>query len=74
MYDDTVHTNNIEGAWKVMKNSLRDMYNNVSRKHLQRYVDEFVYRYNMRQHPDSDKFNHLMFNSNVRTTYKSLVQ
>lgn len=72
-YDNQVHTNNIEGAWKVMKNSLRDMYNSVSRKHLQWYVDEFVFRYNMRKESDSQKFNHLLRNSNVRTTYQALV-
>lgn len=43
-----VHTNNIESSWKIMKNSLRDMYNSVSKKHLQKYVDEFVFRYNTR--------------------------
>ena len=67
-----VHTNNIEGFWKIMKNSLRDMYCNVSRKHIQDYVNEVSYRYNMRKHPDSDKFNWLLANSKVRTTYKSL--
>lgn len=67
------HTGSIEGAWKIMKNSLRDMYNHVSKKHLQFYVDEFVYRYNMRKHPDHDKFNWLVANSNVRTKYKDLI-
>jgi hypothetical protein len=72
-YDNSIHTNNIEGSWKIMKNSLRDMYNHVSRKHLQTYVDEFVYRYNLRKLVDSDKFNYLLANSNIRTTYKSLI-
>lgn len=72
-YDSEVHTNNIEGAWKIMKNSLRDMYNSVSKKHLQWYVDEFVYRYNMRKVTDEQKFNHLLRNSNVRTKYQVLV-
>jgi len=72
-YDPETHTNQIEGAWKIMKNSLRDMYNHVSRKHLQKYVDEFVFRYNMRNFHDSDKFNHLLANSQVRTKYKFLV-
>lgn len=71
--DATMHSNTIESSWKIMKNSLRDMYNSVSRKHLQDYVDEHVYRYNMRKHPDSDKFNWLVANSNVRTKYKDLV-
>lgn len=71
-YDPETHTNDIEGAWKIFKNSSRDMYNHVSRKHIQFYVDEFVYRYNMRKHDNSDKFNWLQYNSGVRTTYKSL--
>ena len=73
LYDPSTHSNTIEGAWKIMKNSMRDMYNHVSRKHIQFYVDEFVYRYNMRQLPESDKFNWLMVNSNVRTKYKDLI-
>jgi transposase-like protein len=71
--DRIAHTGNIEGAWKIMKNSLRDMYNSISRKHLQWYVDEFAYRYNMRNKSDSDKFNHLLLHSDVRTTYQALV-
>lgn len=72
-YDPETHTNTIEGSWKIMKNSLRDNYNHVSRKHIQLYVDEFVYRYNMRKLEDSDKFNWLILNSNVRTKYKDLI-
>lgn len=73
LYDPSIHSNQIEGSWKIMKNSLRDMYNHVSRKHIQLYVDEFVYRYNMRKSPESDKFNWLLFNSNVRTKYLNLI-
>ena len=72
--DPTMHTNSIEGSWKIMKNSFRDMYNHVSKKHLQLYVDEHVYRYNMRQHPDSDKFNWLIANNEVRTKYKDIIK
>ena len=67
-----VHTNNIEGSWKIMKNSLRDMYNSVSRKHLQTYVDEFVFRFNTRKIDSGERFNYLLLNSNVRTKYKDL--
>lgn len=73
-YDSSViHTNTIEGAWKIMKNSLRDMYNHVSRKHLQTYVDEFVFRYNTRQIKNGERFNYLLLNSNIRTKYKELM-
>jgi len=71
--DSSLHSNTIESSWKIMKNSLRDMYNSVSRKHLQFYVDEHVYRYNMRKHQDSDKFNWIVYNSGIRTKYKNLV-
>ena len=69
-----VHTNNIESSWKIMKNSLRDMYNSVSRKHLQTYVDEFVFRFNTRKIKSGERFNYLLLNSNVRTKYKDLTK
>lgn len=73
-YDSRIiHTNFIEGSWKIMKNSLRDMYNSVSRKHLQTYVDEFVFRYNLRKVKNGERFNYLLLNSNKRTKYKELI-
>lgn len=72
--DNTMHSNTIEGVWGIMKRSYNGIYNWWSKKHMQKYVDEFVYRYNMRQHPDSDKFNWLLANSGVRTKYKDLIQ
>lgn len=73
LVDSSIHSNTIESSWKIMKNSLRDMYNSVSKKHLQLYVDEHVYRYNMRKHVDSDKFNWLIYNSGIRTKYNDLI-
>lgn len=49
------------------------MYVKVSRKHLQMYVDEFVYRFNMRKMQQTDKFNWLILNSDTRTKYKPLI-
>jgi transposase-like protein len=73
-YDSSIiHTNTIEGSWKIMKNSLRDMYNSVSRKHLQKYVDEFVFRYNTKLIENGERFNYLLSNSMVRTKYKDLM-
>ncbi len=43
-----VHTNNIEGFWSQMKRSIDGTYHSVSPKHLQAYVDEFAWRYNLR--------------------------
>lgn len=49
--DGDVHTNTIEGFWSQMKRSIDGTYHCVSPKHLQLYVNEFVYRYNYRNAP-----------------------
>lgn len=46
-----VHTNTIEGFWGQLKRSIRGTYHFVSAKHLQAYVNEFVFRYNQRLSP-----------------------
>lgn len=43
-----VHTNTIEGFWGQMKRSIDGTYHCVSPKYLQLYVNEFVFRYNLR--------------------------
>lgn len=43
-----VHTNTIEGFWSQVKRSIDGTHHGVSRKHLQNYVNEFAYRYNLR--------------------------
>ena len=70
--DLSKHNNNIESAWRSFKRSASGTYSHVSKKHLQKYVDEFVYRYNMRKHPESDKFLWLLANCNTVTKYNSL--
>ncbi len=42
------HTNTIEGAFSILKRSIYGIYHKVSRKHLQSYLDEVVFRYNYR--------------------------
>jgi len=44
-----IHTNTIEGFWSLLKRGMFGQFHSVSRKHLQRYVDEFCYRYNLRK-------------------------
>jgi len=45
------HTNSIEGYWSRLKNSIRGTHVHVSKKHMQKYLGEFEYRYNMRANP-----------------------
>lgn len=44
--DGMAHTNGIESVWAVLKRGFYGTYHQFSRKHLQRYVDEFAYRLN----------------------------
>jgi transposase-like protein len=44
-----VHTNSIEGFWSQLKRSINGTFHHVSKKHLQKYVNEFCYRYNRRK-------------------------
>ena len=43
-----VHTNTIEGFWALLKGGIGGVYHSVSTKHLQAYIDEYVFRYNNR--------------------------
>jgi len=43
-----VHTNTIEGFWALVKNGIRGVYHSVSKKHLQGYLNEYVWGYNNR--------------------------
>ena len=46
------HTNTIESFWSLLKRGIVGQFHKVSIRHLPRYVDEFCYRHNNRQHPD----------------------
>ncbi len=53
--DGNGHVNSLEGFWVRLKLSILRTHVHVSRQHLQKYVKEFEYRYNLRKTP------HLMF-------------
>jgi len=73
-----VHTNGIENFWSLLKRGLRGTYISVEPFHLDRYLDEQVFRYNNRATPenplnDSDRFLLALSQvANKRLTYKEL--
>jgi hypothetical protein len=69
-----VFTNTIEGAWSHFKRSIIGVYHKTTKKHLQKYVNEFVFRYNNREVNDSERFNLVLANAgNYYISYKQLI-
>jgi len=67
------HTNTLEGFWSLLKRGAEGIYHSMSDKHLQRYIDEFVFRYNTRNYSESDRFNLMLNNIGTHITYKQLI-
>ena len=68
------HTNTIEGFWSIMKRGIIGVYHFTSAKHLQRYCDEYSYRYNNRDLTLQDKFGKAVQGaSKARITYDELI-
>lgn len=71
--EGNIHTNSIEGAFSLLKRSIIGIYHQVTPKHLSRYCDETMYRYNLRKMTDADRFNITLMNVEGRLTYKELI-
>jgi len=68
------HTNQIEGFFSLLKRGIIGIYHYTSPKHLQRYCDEFSYRYNTRKIKDAERFQLTMQKTNGRLKYANLIQ
>lgn len=47
--EGSTHTNSIENFWSLFTRGLVGSFHRVSEKHLDRYLDEFIYRFNGRE-------------------------
>lgn len=54
--DDGTHTNSIESFWGGLKRTLGGTYIQVSKKHLQKYVNETAFRFNHRHDTKEQRF------------------
>lgn len=76
--DGQVHTNGIENFWSLLKRTLSGTYVAVEPFHLERYIDEQIFRFNNRatkDNPltDSDRFVAALAQvANKRLTFKEL--
>jgi transposase-like protein len=48
-----IHTNSIESAFSLLKRGIIGSFHRISIKHLQKYLNEFSYRFNRRNDPDA---------------------
>lgn len=69
-----VHTNSIENFWSLLKRSIKGTYVSVSPAHLQKYVEEQMFRFNERKTNDQFRFVALLDHiSGKRLTYTDLI-
>lgn len=69
-----VHTNNIENFWRTTKWALRT-YIRPTAKHLDRYLDEEIFRFNERENKDGPRFALALKGADSkRLTWKMLVR
>jgi len=54
--DGRTHTQTVESFFAILKRGIMGSFHSVSEQHLQRYVDEFVFRWNHREALDCDDF------------------
>lgn len=68
-----IHTNTIEGFWSLFKRQIFGIHHFTSKKHLQKYVDESAFRYNLRQGNVQLRFNEMLSNTEHRLRYQDLI-
>lgn len=72
--DGDAYTNSIEGFWgNFCKRVIHAIYNKVSRKYMQRYFDEFSFRFNSRNVTNATRFEMAIANSQIRVTQNQIV-
>ena len=75
--DKSIHTNEIEGVWSVLKRSYHGTYHHWSKKHTRRYLNEFAFRLNEGnvRIPTMDRIDSILENAvGKRLTYEDLTR
>jgi transposase-like protein len=68
------HTNTMESEWALFKRGVIGIYHHTSRKHLQRYLDEFTARGSNRKLTEAARMEQMLASaSGTRLTYKGLI-
>ncbi len=73
MNDCGFSTNCVEGLWSIVKRTYNGTYHNMSKKHIQRYMDEIAFRYNTRQYNSEERLNLIMGRIAFTLTQKQII-
>lgn len=68
------HTNTLEGYWSLVKRGCIGIYHSWSAKHLQKYLDEFSFRYRTRNYTECNRFNTMLTTVAKHLPYKELIK
>ena len=71
--DRFIHVNSIENAWSHFKRQVYGIHHWISAKHTDRYLDEFVWRYNLRGMEEGARVNAFLGRLSGRLTYAELI-
>lgn len=67
-----LHSNGIESVWALFKRQIVGTHHWLSPKHLNRYLGEMTWRFNLREMEEGDRVNALLSQTAGRLTYKEL--
>lgn len=67
-----LHTNGIESVWALFKRQIVGTHHYLSRKHLNAYLGEMTWRFNLREMGEGNRVNALLAQTAGRLTYKAL--
>ncbi len=67
------HTNGIESVWALFKRQIIGTHHWLSPKHLEKYLGEMTWRYNLREIGEGERVNALLAQTEGRLTYKALI-
>ncbi|MXY42004.1 MAG: IS1595 family transposase [Rhodospirillaceae bacterium] len=71
---DDAHTQGIESFWAMLKRAHKGVYHKISPKHLQRYVDQFAGKHNMRDDDTLDQMRAVVAGmEGKRLSYRQLI-